>query len=139
MSIIIHLSTPNAPKAPACGAVGAKHFTYWRWRATCTLCKVASAAVGYEATRSAVVAYRADIPCRYSALVAFVWANGGTEKAIAEFERDRQIAGSVCPSCKAALPDPIALMDMQANRMVFACPACSEPKLRERWARKGLE
>ena len=35
------------------------------------------------------------------------------------------------------LADPIALLDVNANRMVFACPHCSSPPMRERWEREG--
>jgi hypothetical protein len=134
---VIHLSTPADPKTAACGDVEAKKFTFWRWKATCTLCKAATAAIAFESTRQTDMVYRADLPVRYTRLIKYVRAHGGTEEAILEFERDKGIAGATCPRCKAALPDPIALLDVTANRIVFACPACSEPKLRKRWEEEG--
>ena len=96
-----------------------------------------TAAVSLEATRPTETLYRTDLPIRYSTLIAFVRAHGGTEEAILEFERDKNIACSTCTQCKMDLSDPIALLDVKANRMVFACPNCSEPKLRERWEKEG--
>lgn len=133
----VHLSTPAAPKAAACGDSAARMFTFWRWKATCQLCKAMTAAVSFEKSRPTDVVYRRDIPIRYSRLVEFVRANGGTEEAIIELERDRRIAVSVCPICKVDLSDPIALLDVVANRMVFGCPSCSEPEVRERWEAEG--
>jgi hypothetical protein len=134
----IHLVTPASPHVAACGNASSGRVTFSRWKATCALCKAATAAVAYEAARPTDTVYRADIPIRYSRLVAFVRENGGTEEAILEFERDKNIAcASVCPTCKAGLADPIAMVDVRANRMVFACPACSAPEVRERWEREG--
>lgn len=122
----MHLSTPAAPKAAACGEASAVHFTFWRWKATCALCKATTAAVAFEKSRPTNSVYRADLPIRYSRLITFVRANGGTEEAILEFERDKNIAcATSCPTCKADLSDPIAMVDVRANRMVFACPTCT--------------
>ena|ERR1700691_2751082 len=134
---MIHLSIPIAPKVAACGAANAKSFTFWRWKATCTLCKAVTAAVAFDTVQQRDTLYRADLPIRYSKLVAFVRANGATEEAIAEFERDKQVACSVCPKCKADLSDPIALLDVKVHRMVFACPKCSTPKLCSLWEDEG--
>lgn len=138
----VHLSTPAAPRTAACGkddVTVATRFTFWRWKATCAMCVATTAAVSYETTRQAATLYRSDLPIRYSRLVAFVRTNGGTEEALAEFARDKTIAcPPTCHTCKADLSDPIALVDVKANRMVFACPSCSEPKIRERWEREGL-
>lgn len=133
----IHISIPAAPQTAACGDAEAKRFTFWRWKATCVLCKAATAAVGFEQARRTDTVYLAGMPIRYSALVAYVRANGGTEEMLAEFARDKTTAVGVCPLCKADLADPIALLDVNANRMVFACPHCSSPPLRERWEREG--
>lgn len=133
----VHLSTPAAPKTAACGDVSAKRFTFWRWKSTCALCKAASAAVALETTRTTTLVYREDLPIRCSALVRYVRVTGGTDVAIAEFERERRIACSVCPGCKAELPDPIALLDVKANRFVFVCPRCADPGLRDRWEKEG--
>lgn len=135
--VTIHLVTPAAPDTASCGDATASSFTMWRWKATCALCKATTAAVSFEKSQPTDTLYRNDLPVRYSRLVEFVRTNGGTEEAIVEFERDKNIACSVCPACKADLSDPIALMDVRANRMVFACPACSEPKLREQWEAEG--
>lgn len=131
-----HLSTPAAPRIAACGDAGAKRFTFWRWKATCALCKASTAAVSFEKLQHADAVYRTDLPVRYTALVKFVREHGGTESAILEFERDKNIACSVCPTCKMDLSDPIALMDVKQNRIVFACPGCS-PSLRERWEKEA--
>lgn len=129
-----HLSTPAAPKTPACGDASASRFTFWRWKATCALCKATTAAIAFDKAQPKDLQYRSDIPVRYTRLVAYVRENGGPASAIAEFARDKNIACSVCPSCKADLSDPIALLDVKANRMVFACPACcSDAKLKARW------
>jgi hypothetical protein len=133
----VHLTTPAAPKTAACGNANASVFTFWRWKATCAICKAATAAVSFEKSRNADSTYRTDLPIRFSRLVEFVRANGGTEEAIAEFERDKHIACARCPTCKTDLSDPIALFDVKANRMVFACPVCSGAAIRERWEREG--
>jgi Zn finger protein HypA/HybF involved in hydrogenase expression len=134
----VHLSTPAAPKVAACGDTAATRFTFWRWKATCRTCKAATAAVAYEKAQQTESVYRTDLPIRYSALVRFSRERSMTEAALIEFERDKNIACSVCPACKADLSDPIALFDVKAHRMVFACPNCSEPKMRARWEREGL-
>ena len=134
-----HLSTPSAPEMAACGDGNAKRFTFWRWKSDCTPCKATTAAVSFEKSRSTDTLYRADLPIRYSKLVAFVRDNGGTQEALVEFARDKTIAcPPTCHTCGADLSDPIALLDVKANRMVFGCPACSEPKVRERWEREGV-
>lgn len=134
----MHLSTPAAPDTAACGEANAKRFTFWRWKATCALCKAMTTAISYDTARSVDTLYRADLPIRYTRLVEHVRANGGTEEALAEFARGKNIACSpTCHACNADLSDPIALMDVKANRMVFACPSCSDTKMRERWEREG--
>lgn len=134
---MIHLATPAAPRTACCGSADATTFTMWRWKATCAPCKAATAAVAYELTQPTTMLYRADLPIRYSKLCAFVRDRGGTEASLIEFERDKNIACSVCPTCKGDLSDPIALLDVKNNRMVFACPACSAPNLRAQWEREG--
>jgi hypothetical protein len=134
----IHLSTPAAPKTPACGDASAKHFTFWRWKSDCALCKATTAAVAFEKPRQADTTYRADLPIRYSRLIEFAKANGATQEALIEFERDKTIAcPPACHTCGHDLSDPIAMVDVVANRMVFGCPGCSESKVRERWEREG--
>jgi len=135
---MVHLSTPAAPKTPACGNADARQFTFWRWKATCVLCKATTAAIGYEKTQRADTLYRSDLPIRYSKLIAFARTNGATAEALDEFARDKGIAcAATCHTCKADLSDPIALLDVKANRMVFACPTCSGGALQERWEREG--
>jgi hypothetical protein len=135
----VHLSTPAAPKAAACGDAGANRFTFWRWKATCTLCRATTAAVAFDKVQIAETRYRADLPIRYSKLVTFVRANGGTEIALAEFARDKEIACAAgrCSRCMGDFSDPIALFDVTANRMIFACPHCSGGKMREQWEQEG--
>jgi hypothetical protein len=135
--VTVHLSTPASPKTAACGDATAKRFSHWRWKVTCVLCKAATAAVAFDKPREAFTMYFADVPIRYSKLVEFVRANGGTEEAILEFERDKRIACPPCTKCGMDLTDPIALVDVEANRMVFGCPGCSEQRVRERWEREG--
>jgi hypothetical protein len=134
----IHLAVPTAPGVACCGAADAKRFTFWRWKATCQSCKTATAAVGFDQVReAAAVGIRSDVPIRFSALVALVRSQGMDEAHIAEFEREKTIAGSTCPKCKVSLPDPIVFLDAKAWRMVFACPHCSSPDVRARWEREG--
>jgi len=133
----IHLATPAAPKTAVCGDAEAKQFTMWRWKATCALCKAASAAVSFEKAQPMDTLYRRDLPIRYSKLIEYVRQIGGAEEALIEFERDKNIACSVCPTCKADMADPIALLDVKQNRIVFACPMCSEPKLRQQWEKEA--
>lgn len=134
----VHLSIPAKPKTAACGDPGAKKFTFWRWKADCALCKATTAAFSYEKAQQADTTFRADIPVRYSKLIAFARSNGINEEALVEFERDKRVAcPPACHSCGHDLSDPIALMDVNAFRVVFACPGCSEPKMRERWEREG--
>ena len=129
----IHLSTPASPKTPACGAADAKRFTMWRWRATCAMCKSASAARPLDVAHQAEVKHMAGLPVRYSRLVAHVRAHGtgDVESAIREFERDKQIA-SHC-SKHGAIADPIALYDVPGHRMVFACPECTTGPVKDQW------
>jgi hypothetical protein len=135
---MVHLSTPAAPKIASCGDANAARFTFWRWKATCALCRAATAAVSYEVPRSTDTTYRADLPIRYSWLVEFVLDNGGAKELLAEFARDKGIAcPPACHACGTDLSDPIALLDVRANRMVFACPTCSGLNMRERWEREG--
>ena len=132
----VHLSTPANPRVAACGAKSARTLTFWRWKCDCKMCLAITAPRAFDATHASTIGFRADIPIRYSKLVAYVRAQSrlpNVEEAIAEFERDRANAGSFCPTCKATLPDPVALFDVEANRMVFACPACSSEPVRKRW------
>lgn len=136
----IHLATPAAPRVAACGAVPtpATHFTFWRWQATCRECVLITAARQMDAQTAADVLYKADIPVRYSALVAYVRKYAtlpNVELAIAEFERDR-VTAALCKK-HGLLADPIALFDVKANRMMFACPECTTGPTRDRWEREG--
>jgi hypothetical protein len=132
----IHLATPATPNTAVCGNAEAKKFTLWRWKATCSLCKAATAAVAFETVQRTNTLYRSDLPIRFTKLVEFVRNIGVIEDAIVEFERDKNIACSVCPTCKADMSDPIALFDVKRNRMMFACPYCT-PNLHEQWEREG--
>lgn len=133
----IHLATPAAPRVAACGDQQAKRFTFWRWRCTCSTCKVGTAARPFDQPQQQQSVYRVDLPVRYSRLVAYVRAHGtgsgpDVEVAIAEFERDRKAAAH-CQRC-GPLADPITLYDTIAHRMVFVCPTCSGPgPLHDRW------
>jgi len=134
---MIHIATPKEPTTAACGDASAKRFTFWRWKSDCALCKAATAAVSYEVTRSTSVHYPKDRPIRFSALVRFAREHGIPEPFLAEFERDRATACAAgCSKCKSQLPDPVAILDVEANRMVFACPFCSEAKVRARWEKE---
>lgn len=130
----VHLSTPAAPRSAVCGDADATKFTPWRWKATCSTCKMVSAPRALDAPQRADGTYRTDLPVRYSALVAFVRHAvplPNVDEALAEFERERRIAAR-CTRC-GPIEDPIALFDVAANRMVFACPSCTTGPLRERW------
>jgi hypothetical protein len=130
----VHLATPAAPTTAACGGADATRFTMWRWRCTCSTCKLITAARPMDAVRNTEVLHRADLPIRYSRLVQHVREHAtipNVETAIAEFERDRQLAAH-CHKCGPIL-DPIALLDVPANRMVFACPNCTTGAVRARW------
>jgi hypothetical protein len=130
----IHLATPVAPKTAACCDITATRFTMWRWQCTCETCKLITAARPMDAVRDTNVLHRADLPIRYSRLVQHVRAHAtlpDVEAAIAEFECERQLAAR-CPRCGPIL-DPIALLDVPANRMVFACPNCTTGAVRARW------
>jgi hypothetical protein len=133
----IHLSTPADPKTAVCGDPEAKHFVPWRWKVTCATCKMVSAPRPLDAQKVATVRYRSDLPIRYSALVANVRRAGlpGAEEAIAEFERERQIAARCAKH--GLIADPIALFAVQENRIVFGCPDCTTGPERERWEREG--
>lgn len=101
------------------------------------MCKAATAAVSYEKAHFTTMAYRTDLPIRYSKVVEFLRSKGETQEALIEFQRDKNIACSFCPTCGFDLTDPIALFDSVANRVAFACPACSDAALREQWKREG--
>jgi hypothetical protein len=133
----IHLDTPAAPRIAACGDARATHFTRWRWKVTCKTCTMVTAARPMDAAREADVTYRADLPIRYTRLVAFVrqQALPNCDEALAEFERERAVAAR-CPTC-GPLPDPIAMFDVVTNRMVFACPACTTGVMRALWESEG--
>jgi hypothetical protein len=132
----VHLHTPASPRVASCGDATATRFTPWRWKATCNLCKLATAARQMDGTREEQIVYRTDLPVRFSALVALVRANGlpNADVAIAEFERDRKTAAHCVTH--GELADPIALLDAGNNRMVFVCPECASrtnPGLRRQW------
>jgi hypothetical protein len=131
-----HIHTPAAPRVACCGDKAATKFTPWRWKATCAACKLITQARPLDGTREQQVTYRTDLPVRFSTLIALVRANAApnVEEAIAEFERDRKTAAHC--TMHGALADPIALLDMSNNRMVFVCPDCtkdSHPDLYRRW------
>jgi hypothetical protein len=130
----IHLHIPAAPRVAACGDETATKFTPWRWKCTCNLCKIITAARVMDTQGNQDVTYKADLPVRFSTLVALIRRNGlpNAEKSIAEFERDRAKAARC--NKHGTLKDPIALLDVPNNRMVFACPDCvNDPKLQARW------
>ena len=92
-----------------------------------------------DATKEQQVQFRADVPIRFSRLVAHLRAHAplpNVEAAIAEFERERQTA-AICQK-HGPLADPIALWDVPNNRMVFACPNCTtNEELVARWKAEG--
>ncbi len=131
----VHLHTPLNPNVAACGDASATHFTPWRWKSTCAMCKNLTAARSFDQTTEQSIVYRTDLPVRFSALVAIVRRNGlpNAEVAVAEFERDRKTVAHCTKH--GALTDPIALLDAANNRMVFICPTCTPEAspLRARW------
>jgi hypothetical protein len=133
----VHLHTPVRRNLAACGDAKAKRFTMWRWQCSCRMCMMLTAPRPFDTATKQEVIYRADLPLRYSRLVEHVRKHAplpNVEEAIAEFERDRTRSAH-CPK-HGALADPIALMDVPNNRMVFACPDCVEPQWRARWERE---
>jgi predicted RNA-binding Zn-ribbon protein involved in translation (DUF1610 family) len=130
----VHMHTPAHPRAAACGDASAQRFTAWRWKSTCDTCKLITAPRPLDAVVEQSVVYRKDLPIRYSRLVAYVRTHARwpeAETALAEFERERQVAAH-CPKC-GPLADPITLLDVPNNRMVFACPQCATPEVRAQW------
>jgi hypothetical protein len=91
----------------------------------------------FDAQRTKGVTFRADLPIRYSALVAHVrrLAVPGVAVALEELERDRRVAARCARH--GTLADPIAMFDVVANRVVFACPECTTGEAREQWEREG--
>lgn len=135
---MVHLHTPAARNAAVCGDANAKHFATWRWQCTCTMCKTITAPRPMPDAREERLQYRADLPVRYSNLVAQLRNQDlpNVDEALMEFEHERRVA-AICNKC-GPLPDPIALMDVPNNRMVFICPNCTtNENLRTRWTTGG--